>query len=332
LARTARAGLVAADLALATHVGALRLRRRRWQSGPSARTRGAPGKTASRLRTGSRQSSERCTPWTDRRAIGGRKLELPDGKRGLYLGVLSLQGAHELLASLLLLALDLLLRADFDFRKHRHRVELHAAEHRLEQLEGLALVLEAVVLLRVPAQMNALAQVVHRSQVVAPVLIELLQHLVLLDEPPQCGIGALDLLVVSRMYRIDDSLTEGGLLELRFGGEPPLRVDPRIEVPGDRLGEPVEIPVGRCGRARHELIHEGADGLLTDAADRSRQIVRSHELGALLIDDLALVVRDVIEQQQLLADVEVVRFDFALRLLDLASEHAALEHLALLHA
>ena len=36
--------------------------------------------------------------------------------------------------------------------------------------------------------------------------------------------------------------------------------------------------------------------------------------------------------EQLLADVEVVRLDLALRLLDLAREHAALDDLAFLHA
>ena len=63
-----------------------------------------------------------------------------------------------------------------------------------------------------------------------------------------------------------------------------------------------------------------------------REILGAHDLGALLIDHLALIVGDVVEQQQLLADVEVVRFDLALRLLDLAREHAALDHLAFLHA
>ena len=67
-------------------------------------------------------------------------------------------------------------------------------------------------------------------------------------------------------------------------------------------------------------------------ADRRRQILGAHDLGALLVDHLALVVGDVVEQQQLLADVEVVRLDLALRLLDLAGEHAALDDLAFLHA
>jgi hypothetical protein len=42
-------------------------------------------------------------------------------------------------------------------------------------------------------------------------------------------------------------------------------------------------------------------------------------LVALLVDDLALVVGDVVVQQQLLAGIEVVRLDLALRALDLAA-------------
>ena len=51
-----------------------------------------------------------------------------------------------------------------------------------------------------------------------------------------------------------------------------------------------------------------------------------------MIDDLALIVRNVVEEKQLLADVEVVGFDLALRLLDLAGQHPAFDDLALLHA
>ena len=50
-----------------------------------------------------------------------------------------------------------------------------------------------------------------------------------------------------------------------------------------------------------------------------------------MVDHLALVVGHVVKGQQLLADVEVVRLDLALRLLDLARQQAALDDLAFLH-
>src|SRR5690242_12828503 len=57
-----------------------------------------------------------------------------------------------------------------------------------------------------------------------------------------------------------------------------------------------------------------------------------HEIGALGVDDLALIVGDVVVLEQVLTSVEVVRFDLALGALDLFREHAALDHFAFLHA
>ena len=67
-------------------------------------------------------------------------------------------------------------------------------------------------------------------------------------------------------------------------------------------------------------------------ATASADVFGRHQLGALLVDDLALVVGDVVVLEQVLAGVEVVRLDLALRALDLLRQHAALDHLAFLHA
>src|SRR5690606_34352654 len=139
LARAAGTGLVAADLAVAAHVGNVRrgagaLRDPR----PAGRRRG--GRLRLRLRF--------------------RRLQRGDFR------VLRLQRAHQPLAPFGLLALDLRLVAhlDADAREQRGGVVLDAVEHGREQLEGLALELVAVVLLRIAAQVDALAQVVHRRQ------------------------------------------------------------------------------------------------------------------------------------------------------------------------
>ena len=57
-------------------------------------------------------------------------------------------------------------------RQHAHHVLAEALEHVLEQLEGLALVLVERVALAVAAQVDALAQVVERQQVVLPGLVQ----------------------------------------------------------------------------------------------------------------------------------------------------------------
>src|SRR5882762_9234247 len=162
LARTARTRLVTSHLALATHerAGSLGCRRRRADAGARLGCAGSGCPHA---------GSDRGLLF-----LGGRK------ERG-GLGVLRLQRAHEALAPLLLLALDFLLGAHFDLRHQRGGLEPDPVEHRREQLEGFALELEAVVLLRVATQVNTLPQVVHGRQVLALVLIEHAQHHVLLD-------------------------------------------------------------------------------------------------------------------------------------------------------
>jgi hypothetical protein len=83
---------------------------------------------------------------------------------------------------------------------------------------------------------------------------------------------------------------------------------------------------------RHVLIDEIIDRLLANAVHGRRQVLAPHDLGALLVDHLSLIVGDIVKEQELLSDVEVVRLDLALRLLDLARQHAALDDLARLHA
>ena len=124
--------------------------------------------------------------------------------------MLRLQRAVEPLAARFFFALELLaaLHLDVERREDGDGIELDAIEHRGEQLEGLALVLEAIVLLRVAAQVDALAQVIHRAQVIAPLLVEHAQHDVLLDVPHDqpavlVAADALDLRVVHRIDGAD---------------------------------------------------------------------------------------------------------------------------------
>jgi hypothetical protein len=70
---------------------------------------------------------------------------------------------------------------------------------------------------------------------------------------------------------------------------------------------------------------------MAQVADLSSSSCRLEDLVALLVDDLALVVGDVVVFEQLLADVEVARLDLALRALDAAVDDAGLDGLALGH-
>ncbi len=66
--------------------------------------------------------------------------------------------------------------------------------------------------------------------------------------------------------------------------------------------------------------------------DDLRLVIAVKEAVPLLIDDLALRVRDVIELDEVLSDVEVPGLDLALRVLNGAGDHAVLDGVALLHA
>ena len=63
--------------------------------------------------------------------------------------MLRLQCSHQASAVLLLFAVDFFLCTHLNIGEHRHRLNFDALEHRGKELEGLAFIFEAVVLLRV---------------------------------------------------------------------------------------------------------------------------------------------------------------------------------------
>src|SRR5436190_706281 len=70
--------------------------------------------------------------------------------------------------------------------------------------------------------------------------------------------------------------------------------------------------IGRGGMEVHDVV----DGLANDLHHVVAQRILAEHFAALLVDRLALLVDDVIELQDVLAQVEVVAFDLDLRLLD----------------
>ena len=80
------------------------------------------------------------------------------------------------------------------------------------------------------------------------------------------------------------------------------------------------------------LVHQLRHHILAHALDRLGDVLRAHQVGALLIDHAALIVGDVVVFQQLFARIEVVLLDAPLRALDLPRQHAAFDGLARLHA
>src|ERR1700704_4113341 len=100
------------------------------------------------------------------------------GQRRIVIGMLV---AHVGYRRRLLDRLHVLLGADLHGQNDLDDVLLDAIEHVGKQLERLALVFLLRILLRVAAQMYPLPQMIERAQVLAPVLVERLQHQVALE-------------------------------------------------------------------------------------------------------------------------------------------------------
>ena len=70
---------------------------------------------------------------------------------------------------------------------------------------------------------------------------------------------------------------------------------------------------------------------LTQTLNLKTQILRIQNIVTLLVNDFALVVGNIIVFQQLLANIEVTGFHFALRTLNAARHHASLNRFTLRH-
>jgi hypothetical protein len=90
---------------------------------------------------------------------------------------------------------------------------------------------------------------------------------------------------------------------------------------------PLLLDAHRRDEAVDDLVHHVARiVLMVSETSPHQQVV------ALLVDDLALIVGDVVVLEQLLADIEVAALDLALGVLDGLGDPWVLDGLALLHA
>ena len=179
--------------------------------------------------------------------------------------------------------------------------------------------------------MDALAQVIERRKVFAPMAIKALQHDVALELMPGLEIDDRHLGGVGLVGRDEDALEHFVVVQGRFGLDPLPDRHLELELRLERLLECRDLPL----LLDAFLGHIGAKGVVDDALahrrDRFGDVVGGEQLVALLVDHLALVVRDVVIFEQLLADVEVALLDLALRRLERARHHAGFDGLALGH-
>ena len=106
-------------------------------------------------------------------------------------------------------------------------------------------------------------------------------------------------------------LRSSAIVARLVGFQPLIDRQLRAEIALDRLRELGHVPILLGSALRQVLLDELRDHVLASAHDRLGDILRAHEIGALLIDDAALIVGDVVVLEQLLAGIEVVLLDRA---------------------
>src|SRR5919198_814258 len=247
------------------------------------------------------------------RLVAGRPARVLQGR----LAPAALLRRHRAVA---VLALDL----DLDVVDHPREVRPDGVHQVLEERERLVLVGNDRLDLGEPAQVDALAQVVHVVEVLAPALVDDLQQQVALERAHELLAEVRLALVIERRRLLDEAL--GELLAVELILHHLLRRHAHRPDVLERDEQALEIPV----------LHVVAGGVLVDeAADDGgdllarglAHVLALEHLVAVLVDDPALLVHDVVVLEHALADEEVLLLDLPLGLLDLLGEHARLDRL-----
>src|SRR5579862_3280568 len=197
-----------------------------------------------------------------------------------------------------------------------------------EHALALGGVLDERVLLRHRAEADALAQVVHVLEVLAPTDVDDLED----DEPLELAheLGA-ELLLLRRVLvaRVGPELLDERLArDLAEVLAQLLRGDLRLVQRGHRVRQRLEVPFLRVLLGR-----ERVDGVLDHLVDPEvhllRHVLALEHLPPLLVDAAAVPVEDVVVLEDVLAHDEVLLFDLLLRALDLPAEDLRLHRLVL---
>ena len=188
-------------------------------------------------------------------------------------------------------------------------------EQGLEQLEGLALVFVQRIALAVAAQADILAQMVEIDDVLAPVVVERLQQDRLLDIAHDFG-AEIRRRARRRAFstafrmrsRTSSSAMPSSLVQSTTGRSTP-KMLLHLVVQARRRPTARHRPFPGMWRATRSSTTSSRKSAIWSETSSDDMISR-----ALLEDHLALVVEHVVVFQDVLADLEVARFDLLLRL------------------
>ena len=147
-----------------------------------------------------------------------------------------------------------------------------------------------------------------------PHLIEDLQEQALLHRAHDLGAEVGGLFRHFAVAGIGQALADLGVGDAFLGGP---RLDGHVDAEqAQRLFvQRPDVPLFGVGLLGDAARHQFVDHLVAHVDDGGGDVLDLHELAALLVDDLALVVHHVVELEEVLADFEVARLDLLLGLL-----------------
>src|SRR5262249_3720220 len=216
---------------------------------------------------------------------------------------------------------------------------LQVVDHLLEHVERFLLVLGERIALAVPAEADALFQVIHVQEVLAPELIDAAEAAAVpLESEDDPALEAVELLVpdLGLALAVHALRLAGDHLDQRSVRDDlavlHVRGQTKVELPGEPLVEPGPVPVLRMRAGRRIALDSDAGHLADPLEDGLLLILVLETLAADAVDDLALLVHHVVILEQVLADLEVPRLHALLGGADGARHQLVLDGLALLHA
>src|SRR5258706_9031066 len=200
---------------------------------------------------------------------------------------------------------DLLWLTELGHHQRARHFQLDRFHEVAEQLERLALVFLLRVLLRITAQVYALAQMVERGGVLEPVVVQGGEQYEPLDLMHGLRWIGRHLAAVGCVGLVDRALEQGLVVQTRVALEPLRQRQLEPELGGVHFFEARNVPL-----LFHALLGDvGAEEVghdtLAQGPDLLRDVLRFEDGVPQLVEFATLVARDDVVFQHLLADVEV---------------------------
>ena len=227
--------------------------------------------------------------------------------------------------------LELFTRLDLHGHQHLGDFIFHAVQQLAKEFKRFTFVLLFRLLLSVAPQVNALPQVVQCAQVFTPVGVNTLQQHHPLELNEVFFTDGINLGVKSRMgcshHLFNHFIVGDGCGGIQLGRQR------QIDLPfvPQHLLQTSHIPLLFHAFRWHILARQVSEAAFPQRGNLARQVVGVHDVIALLVDHLALVVGNVVVLQQLLAHIKVAGFHLPLGRFDTAGHDSRFDGFAIGH-